>query len=122
MLKFVFRVIPYFFRSEILERAGSGIEKIVASTLRRAPAAEGPLLAWPIACGSAVAERTMALDFAAGILRVKVPDPGWKKELQSLAPQYLAVINRYTSESVKRIEFVVTPERTAGEGARSTRA
>lgn len=118
----MFRVIPHFLGSEILERAGSGIEKIVAGTLRRAPAAEGPLLAWPIACGSAVAERTTALDFAGGILRVKVPDPGWKKELQSLAPQYLAVINRYASESVRRIEFVVTPERTAGEGARATRA
>jgi len=108
-------------RSEALERAGSGIEKIVAGTLRRAPAAQGPILAWPIACGSIVAERTTALDFADGVVRVQVPDAGWKKELQSLAPQYLAVMNRYTSESVKRIEFVVAG-RIAGEGARATRA
>ena len=69
-----------------------------------------------------VAERTRAVEFMKGVLRVEVSDAGWKKELQTLAPQYLAVINRYTSESVKRIEFVVTPEKAAGEGARATPA
>ena len=38
---------------------------------------------------------------------MEVPDAGWRAELQALAPQYLAVINRYVAESVKRIEFVV---------------
>jgi hypothetical protein len=47
---------------------------------------------------------------------VEVPDWGWRAELQALAPQYLAVINRYVAESVKRIEFVV-PDK--GEGARA---
>jgi hypothetical protein len=104
-----------------LERASSGMEKIVAGTLRRAPAAEAPILAWPIACGSTVAERTRALDFAGGVLRVEVPDAGWKRELQSLAPQYLAVINRYTSEGVKRIEFVFAAGRAESERVRPIR-
>ena len=104
-----------------MEQAGAGLEKIVASGLRRAPAGQGPVLAWPLACGHAVASRTRALDFVQGILRVEVPDWGWRTELQTLAPQYLAVINRYVAESVRRIEFVV-PERPAGEGARATRA
>jgi len=86
----------------------TGLEKIVASSLRRAPAGQGPVLAWPLACGQAVAARTKALDFADGVLRVEVPDAGWRTELQALAPQYLAVINRYVAESVKRVEFVVT--------------
>ncbi len=64
-------------------------------------------MAWPLACGQAVAGRTKALDFAQGILRVEVSDKGWRTELQALAPQYLAVINRYVGESVKRIEFVI---------------
>src|SRR5713226_9774487 len=102
-----------------MEQAGAGLEKIVASSLRCAPAGEGPVLAWPLACGHAVSKRTQALDFAQGILRVEVPDAGWRAELQSLAPQYVAVINRYVAESVKRIEFVV-PDRAAGEGARAT--
>ena len=91
-----------------MEQAGLGIEKIVAASLRRAPAGTGPLLAWPIACGQTVAARTSALDFDDGILRVEVPDAGWRAELRSLAPQYLAVINRYTGSNVRRIEFVVS--------------
>lgn len=90
-----------------MEHVATGLEKIVAASLRRAPAGEGPVLAWPLACGQAVAARTKALDFAEGVLRVEVPNAGWRAELQALAPQYLAVINRYVAESVKRVEFVV---------------
>jgi hypothetical protein len=104
-----------------MEQVGAGLEKIVAGSLRRSPAGEGPLLAWALACGQAVAARTRAVDFAQGILRVEVPDAGWRVELQALAPQYLAVINRYVAESVRRIEFVMG-EKAAGEGARATRA
>ena len=103
-----------------MEQVGAGLEKIVAGSLRRSAAGEGPVLAWALACGHAVAGRTRALDFAQGILRVEVPDTGWRGELQSLAPQYLAVLNRYVAESVKRIEFVIV-EKAAGAGARSTR-
>src|ERR1700686_215781 len=103
-----------------MEQVGAGLEKIVAGSLRRSPAGQGPLLAWALACGQAVAARTRAVEFAGGILRVEVPDAGWRAELQALAPQYLAVINRYVSESVKRIEFVIL-EKAAGEGARLTR-
>jgi predicted nucleic acid-binding Zn ribbon protein len=102
-----------------LEQVGAGLEKIVAGSLRRAPAGQGPMQAWPLACGQAVAARTRAVDFAQGILRVQVPDPGWRTELQALAPQYLAVINRYVAESVARIEFVIL-DRAAGEDARAT--
>jgi predicted nucleic acid-binding Zn ribbon protein len=94
-------------RHSILEQAGSGLDKIVAQSLRLAPPAEAPLLAWPVVCGSAVAERTRALGFEDGVLRVEVAGARWKAELQALAPRYLAVINRYTSEPVRRIEFVV---------------
>jgi hypothetical protein len=84
-----------------------GLEKIVAAGLRRAPAGEAPVLAWPLACGSTVAERTRALGFAEGILRVEVADAGWRRELQAFAPQYVAAINRYVSDGVRRIEFVI---------------
>jgi hypothetical protein len=91
-----------------VEQAGSDLEKIVAQSLRQAPPGQAPLMAWPVVCGSAVAERTRALNFADGVLRVAVADPGWKSELQGLAPRYLASINRYTVEAVRRIEFLVT--------------
>lgn len=100
-----------------MEPAGSQLEKIVAQSLRQAPPLEAPLMAWPVVCGSAVAERTRALSFADGVLRVAVQEPGWKLELQTLAPRYLAAINRYTIEPVRQIEFVVprsdNPSRTS---------
>jgi hypothetical protein len=83
------------------------LESIVAKALHRAPPAESALLAWPVACGSAVADRTRALAFTDGILRVEVADKGWQRELMALAPRYLAVVNRYSATSVRRIEFVV---------------
>jgi len=96
-----------------VEPASAGIEKIVAASLRQSPPGTGPVLAWPVACGQAVAARTTALDFADGVLHVEVPDTGWKVELQSLAPQYLAVINRYTRERVRRLEFLVAAKNGA---------
>jgi hypothetical protein len=95
--------------SAIVIPTGSSLEKIVSGALRHAAPDETPLLAWPLACGSSVASRTHVLDFSAGVLRVQVADPGWKRELQDLAPRYVAMLNRYASRKVERIEFVVKP-------------
>jgi Dna[CI] antecedent, DciA len=101
-----------------LEQAGSGLEKIVAQSLRLAPRADAPLMAWPVVCGSAVAERTRALTFEDGVLRVEVTGVGWKAELQALAPRYLAMINRYTIDPVRRIEFVIAPQESVDKHPR----
>jgi Dna[CI] antecedent, DciA len=90
-----------------LIHASAGLETIFAKALYRAPASESALLAWPIACGSAVAEQTRALGFSGGILRVEVADAGWRRELVALAPRYLASINNCSANPVERIEFVV---------------
>lgn len=92
-----------------MQQAGAGLEKIVLNSLRHVPQGEAPLLAWPLVCGSVVAERTRALEFSASdkVLRVEVPDAGWKREMQSLAPRYLATLNRYAGQKVERIEFVI---------------
>ena len=90
-----------------MEQAGAGLGKIVVGSLRRVPQGQAPLLAWPLVCGSVVAGRTRALEFAAAVLRVEVPDAGWKREMQSLAPRYLAQLNRYAGQKVERIEFVI---------------
>jgi hypothetical protein len=90
-----------------LEPASAGLEKIIIGSLRHVPQGEAPVLAWPLVCGSVVAERTRALDFAHRVLRVEVSDAGWKHEMQSLAPRYLAALNRYVGQKVERIEFVI---------------
>ena len=100
--------LPFAGLEFFVEQAGSDLERIVARSLRKAPPAEAPLMAWPVVCGSAVAERTRVLTFLDGVLRVAVPDARWKSELQNLAPRYVASINRYTVEAVRKIEFVIT--------------
>lgn len=90
-----------------MNRASAGLESVIAKALHRTPAEQSALLAWPVVCGSAVADRTRALSFSEGILRVEVADKGWQRELAALAPRYLAAINRYSAASVRRIEFVV---------------
>ncbi len=102
-----FRLAKLFLPGAALEQAGAGLEKIVAASLRRVAPGEAPSLAWPLVCGSVVAERTRALEFADAVLRVEVPDAGWKREMQSLAPRYLAALNRYAGQKVERIEFVI---------------
>jgi Dna[CI] antecedent, DciA len=90
-----------------VQQAGTGLEKLVQGSLRRVPQGQIPLLAWPLVCGSVVAERTRAINFSEAILYVEVPDPGWKREMQSLAARYLAGLNRYSTEKISRIEFVI---------------
>ena len=108
-------------RNVELEQAGTRLERVVAGSMRRVPRNEAPVLAWPLVCGSAVAERTRAVTFAAGILRVEVADTGWKRELQALAPRYVAMINRYAGQTVSRIEFVVVaPVAVAHEAGAGT--
>jgi hypothetical protein len=93
-----------------MEPAGAGLEKILADSLRRMPLTDAPVIAWPLVCGSAVAERTRAVSFAGGSLRIEVSDTGWRRELQALAPRYLATINRYVGQRVQRLEFVLRDE------------
>ena len=78
----------------------------MAGSLRKAPSAQAALLAWPVACGSAVAVRTQAVEFSRGVLRVEGPDSAWRAELQHLAPRYVAALNKY-AKGVIRVEFVV---------------
>ncbi len=98
-----------------MEQIAPALEKVVLASLHHAPASDAPLLAWPLACGSAVAERTRALEYSKGILRVEVPDAGWRAELQHLAPRYVAILNRYNIGTVERIHFVIRKEEAVSE-------
>jgi hypothetical protein len=91
-----------------MERARDGLQRIVVDAVRRAPAAEAPLLGWPLACGATVAARTRAVSYADGVLQVEVPDALWRNELLSLVPKYLAALNQFAR--VKRIEFVAVKD------------
>lgn len=99
-----------------LEPARAGFHKIVSDILRQAPAADAALIAWRIVCGASVSERTTALEFRGGVLRVEVPDATWRAQLADFAPQYLHLLNQMVKERVQRIEFVL-PEKKAAHRA-----
>ncbi len=83
---------------------------MAAGILRGAPRGESPVIAWPLVCGAAVAEKTEALDFHRGVLRVRVPDAGWRNELSRLAPQYAAALHELAGEKISSIAFVLPHE------------
>jgi len=87
-----------------MDHARDGLQKIVVDAIRRAPAADAPVLGWPLACGPTVAARTRALSFSEGVLNIEVPDHLWRNELLALVPKYLATLNQFAK--VKRIEFI----------------
>ena len=91
-----------------LERASASLDKVIGDALHRVRSGDSALLAWPLACGSAVSDRTRAVRFSQGVLYIEVADQGWRRELMSLAGRYLAAINKYSRERVERIEFVVS--------------
>lgn len=93
-----------------MERATTGLQKIVAEILHRAPPEEMPILAWPLVCGRSVAGKTRALDCIAGVMRVEVPDVTWRAQLVGLVPQYLHALERMIGPKVQRIDFVLKTE------------
>ena len=95
-----------------LEPSRPGLEKLAASLLRGAPPDEAPLIAWPLACGPKVAEKTRAVRFEAQVLTVEVPDSGWREQLRDMVPEYLSALNRLIGGSVGRIQFVLRNDPT----------
>ena len=86
-----------------MQNARSTLKKIFAEKVCSKAGDEAPLLAWPVVCGAAVAEKTRALSFVDGILVVAVPDVVWRNQLQQMYPQYLAGLNQVSRLRVQNI-------------------
>lgn len=93
------------------------MKKIVLDAIRQAPRDQGPLIAWPVIVGRAIASQTKALEFSDGVLRVQVPDKNWRAELSAFAGQYIAAYRPIAE--VRSIDFVVAGERPQGEAKRA---
>jgi len=87
-----------------MQPARATLKKIFAEVVRR-EGDGGPLLAWPVVCGTRIAERATALSYVGGVLTVAVPDDAWRQQLESFVPQYLAALNQMVAEPVSKIEF-----------------
>ena len=93
-----------------MEHIRQALQQLVVDAVRRAPAEDVPLLAWPLACGSAVSEKTRALNFADGELTVQVPDAAWRVQMLNLTGEYLQQLRDITSGRVQRLRFVLASE------------
>ena len=91
--------------SDVMQHARATLKKIFTDTIGR-EGDNSALLAWPLACGAKTAERASAINFADGVLTVCVPDEGWRRQLQSMASQYLAALNQISPQPVSKINFV----------------
>jgi hypothetical protein len=94
-----------------MQHASSTLKKIFAETLRQRGGDDTPLLAWPLACGAKVAEKTSAIGYADGLLTVEVPDATWQHQLQGLQQQYLSALLPISAQPVNAIKFVVKGRR-----------
>jgi predicted nucleic acid-binding Zn ribbon protein len=90
-----------------MEPARRGLQKIALELIRSSPESERPMIAWPLACGIAVAEKTRAVGFNEGILTIEVPDVTWRTELREMSSKYLAALRQLLGDAVQRIEFIV---------------
>lgn len=89
-----------------MQHASSTLRKIFRQNVCR-EGSDAPLLAWPLACGSKIADRATALTFVEGTLTIAVPDETWRRQLQSFAMQYLSALNQISSAKVERLDFVI---------------
>lgn len=90
-----------------MELARGTLQRIVAEMLARVPPEQAPVVAWQFVCGKTVADRTEALSFADGILRVQVPDATWRTQLADMMPHYLQLLRQYTGQKVDKLDFVL---------------
>jgi len=90
-----------------MRHVGPTLKKIFADTIRREAGDDAPLLAWPLACGAKVAEKTTAINYADGVLTVEVHDAVWQQQLQGLHHEYLAALKPLSTRPVNAIKFVV---------------
>ena len=95
-----------------MQHARGTLRKIFKDQVCSKAGVQAPLLAWPVVCGAAVAEKTRALSFVDGVLVVAVPDVVWRRQLQLMYQQYLGGLNQIAGQQVRNISFVVAPHAT----------
>lgn len=88
-----------------MQSARQDLQSLAARVFKDAAPEEAVVLAWPLVCGSAVAERAKAIAFEDGTLRVIVPDRGWQMQLEAFSAQYADRLSRLAGLVVNRIIY-----------------
>ena len=90
----------------MMHHARATLSKIYGTAVQKVAGEQAPVVAWPLVCGSKVAQRTAALGCVNGELAVRVPDKIWRNELQCFQDRYVAALNQVSRHKVKSIRFV----------------
>ena len=83
------------------------LQRIMAEALKKMPAEDAVLSAWPMVCGEVVARYAQARSFSEGTLLVEAADVSWRAQLQDLKLQYCSAITRMSGHKVEQIDFVL---------------
>jgi len=90
-----------------MQSARQDLHAIAARVLKDTDPADAVVLAWPLVCGAAVADRARAVAFENETLRVAVPDKGWQLQLEAFNPQYLHRLSNLAGVAVKHISYEI---------------
>ena len=93
-----------------MDHIRNSLQQILIDAVQRASAEDLPFMAWPLACGSAVAEKTRAIGFNQGELAIQVPDAAWRTQMLGLSGEYLRQLREITRGRVERLRFVLSSE------------
>jgi hypothetical protein len=61
--------------------------------------------AWPVACGKAMSERGTVVGYADGVVRIRVDDVVWLRQLMSMRGQLVGEVARIAGVRVSEIHF-----------------
>ena len=61
--------------------------------------------AWPVACGKAMSERGTVVGYADGVVRIRVDDVVWLRQLTSMRGQLVGEVARIAGVRVSEIHF-----------------
>src|SRR2546430_1680556 len=96
-----------------MERPRAQLQKVARDILGKLSPDEAVIAAWPLICGSSVAQRTEAIAFAEGKLEVRVPDLTWRNQLEQFTPHYLNAYAQLLGPKMTSIQYIVATKKPA---------
>jgi len=102
-----------------MQSARQDLQSLAARLLEGASPEEAVVLAWPLVCGSVVAERVQAAAFDSGVLRVLVPDRAWQAQLEAFSEHYAHKLSKLTGVAIAKISYEIAYSPITDTAARS---
>lgn len=94
-----------------MERPRAQLLKVAREVLAKLPPEEAVVAAWPLICGSAVAQRSEAISFAEGKLQVRVADAGWRNQLEQFTPHYIHAYAQLLGARLTAITYSIASDK-----------